>query len=444
MEFPLDNPHPPPRMTPVSGPETNSILRRVIILAGIILMIGLGVSTVFRSGPHTFGAHQWGSKFHRTDFTVYQVAGRAVLEGQNIYEVANPRGWYFMYLPVVAVVMAPFALLNVFWASLLWYLLSVAMLVHMTRVSVRLARSCFPASELPDFWIGTLALLGILSPAMSGLARGQASMLISYLVILSAWFFKQRREWSAGFCLAGGIVLKVFPGLLLLYFLFKRRWRMAVATTVWLVVLIGLAPSAVFGIKGNAALLNQWMTTIALPAAHPDQAAGNARYAQMIDPRINRNQSVQAVMIRWFAGRDDRTAQPAREPLARRIALAINLCLFFVSLRAIWGQRPPENRMLLEICVVVLLMLFLAPVTWSHNCTVLVMPLAAGLALAPRHRWIGPCLGAYLAGCLLALSMPLLNALGALLLGMIVLWGALVWLLAGNGTGPDSCLQTAA
>ena len=277
-------------------------LRIAISVAGVALVVGLGFSTVYRAGPHSVAGHPWGSQEHRTDFTAYQEAGRAILDGTNLYEAHNRRGWYYMYLPVFAITMVPFAMTSAFWASLVWYVLSVAMFAHTVALSARLARRVFPDTTIPAFWLRTLAVVLLLRPALSGIARGQASLLVTYLVVLAVWLCVERREWFAAFCLAGAIVLKIFPVLLVVYFLAKRRWLMVAATGGWLVLLVFVAPSAVFGVAGNLALLRRWVTTIALPANTPDAAANNVRYQQMIDPRIERNQSVQAVMIRTLAG----------------------------------------------------------------------------------------------------------------------------------------------
>ena len=97
------------------------ILQRSILLFACALFIGLGCSTVYRSSI---------SSAHRTDFTVYTSAAQAVLDGTPLYKAHNPRDWYYMYLPIFAVVMVPFALPGTFVASLLWYLISVFMLGH--------------------------------------------------------------------------------------------------------------------------------------------------------------------------------------------------------------------------------------------------------------------------------------------------------------------------
>ena len=409
------------------------IIRRILWCVAITFVIGLGVSTVYRSGPHKLCGHEWGSRFHRTDFTVYQAAGRAVLDDRNIYTAQNPRGWLYMYLPVVAVAMMPFALLNVFWASLLWYLLSVAAVAHALWISVQLARRFWPDCRLANHWLYTLVVMLILLPTISGLARGQASLIISYLVIASVWYYMQQCEWCAGLCLAGSIALKVFPILFVVYFLAKRRWLMVVTTSLWLFAWVIIAPSAVWGVRGNSELLHQWLTTIAMPATNPDQSLPNARYKDMIDPRITRNQSVQAVTIRCYAGHDQSTAVPAREPAARRIALILNLILCLATAFACrhGSAATNERRTVSQLCLVAMLMLFLAPVAWVHNFSLFILPLAFALAAAfsidqKSYLWhIG--LIAFGTGILLTSIIPVLEAFGVFLLGALILWTAFLF-----------------
>src|SRR5262245_59359793 len=46
---------------------------------------------------------------HRTDFTVFTEAGAALFDGRNLYNVTNPRGWYYLYPPLFAILVAPLA-----------------------------------------------------------------------------------------------------------------------------------------------------------------------------------------------------------------------------------------------------------------------------------------------------------------------------------------------
>ena len=399
--------------------------RRIFLFAAVAFFISLGCSTIFRANySHT----------HRSDFTVYTSAGKAVLDGTNIYEAHNIRGWYFMYLPIFAIVMVPFAWMGTFWASLLWFLLSAFTLIHGIDLACRLARHGFPRMRIHDFWFRALVGLIVLLPATSGIARGQASVLIMYLMTLGIWFYFEKQPWAAGLALAGCIVLKIFPALLALYFLIHRRFKYAATTALWLILLILVIPSAVFGPAKNFALLRQWNTTIAMPA---NQGIGeaNTRFDQMIDPRNSRNQSLQAVAIRSGTGRT-MDVPFENEQITRPIALLMNVLLFVVSTWLCFKNHWSESmrRSLLKISMLALLMLMISPVTWNHNFVLVVLPAAAALAAwrsqgeQSSYAVFGWALLVYGAGTVLSM-VDVLNYFGSRFWGTILLWTAFAWVL---------------
>ncbi len=392
-----------------------------MIVIAVGLVIGLGCSTVYRAAL---------SRVERTDFTVYRAAGRAVLDGSNIYAAHNQRGWLFMALPMFAIAMVPFARLSVFWGALLWYLLSAAMVAHALHLSGKLARRAFPGCRLDSFWLYALAGLLVLPQTMSGITRGQPALLVMYLVTLAVWLSLQQRDWWAALCLAGSIVVKVFPLLLGVYFLFKRRWTMTMATAVWLVVLVAGVPSLVFGPRGNQALLRQWLSAVAVPA-NSAAIEHDARFEQTFDPQLKRNQSVSAVMIRWFtAGQPDAAVARAREALARRVATVVTVALLLVLAWACWPtvtERSPRAAAL-QFGAVLPAMVFLSPVGWNHYYTLLTLPLAVAVAAAASTRdyrmarvfQVG--LAIYFAMTVLALVARWPQVLGVFLIGTLALW----------------------
>src|SRR5688500_15030546 len=147
-------------------------VRRIILIAFALLFIGVGWSTVYRAG---LGDRE------RTDFTVYHAAGRAIIEGRPLYEAQNVRGWLYMYLPVFAVLMVPLAVLPKTLAAGVFYLLSLAALLHMTWISARMAEARAGPSRWGVFATAVAILLLTGWPWMSGLTRGQASVILSWL-----------------------------------------------------------------------------------------------------------------------------------------------------------------------------------------------------------------------------------------------------------------------
>jgi glycosyl transferase family 87 len=397
--------------------------RYALIAAAALLFIGLGYSTLYRAA---FSPH------HRTDFTVYTAAGKAVVNGTNIYEAHNIRGWYYMYLPVFAVVMVPFAMMSTFWASFLWYLMSVAALVHGFVLSIRLVRRAFPEMRMQNDWLCALSCLLVLPPLLSGVARGQASVMIMYLMILGIWFYYEKRPWLSGIAFAGAIVLKIFPALLVLYFLIQRRFRFAVATAVWLLLLVIVIPSAVFGPAKNLKLLRRWNTTVAVPANKGVQeAVSRARYDQMIDPRNRRNQSTRAVIIRTASGREV-DIEDENEEIARPIALVANAFFFLMTTWVCFLDLSADSmrRSLFKISAVILLMLMISPVTWNHNFVLLLLPLVVAIAAWRSARESDTALfGWALVGYGIGIGLSpvdLFGYFGSAFWGTVLLWSAFV------------------
>ncbi len=421
----------------------NKIVRRILAVAAVAFVIGLGADTVYRSGPHRFGDRTWGSKAHRTDFTVYREAGLAVWDGTDPTDAHNARNWLFMSMPVVAIAMAPFAMVNVFWGSLIWYGLSVLMVWGSARWAARLARQAIPACAVSEYWLTVLAIVLTLPITMSAIVRGQPSLLVMFLVTGSVACYLQKRDWLAGFCLMAAITIKAFPALLMGYFLLKGRFRMVIATAVWSVVLLLIAPSVVFGVRENARFLYKWTERLVLNAYSYEAKQGTFR--DTFDGQITRNQSVRASVTRLFLWGED-TAANAN--IGGRVAFAINLALLAATA---WVCRkgngmPGQPLTALQLCGVIPLMLFVSPLTWNHYFAVLAIPLTVGAALAltkadtRTQRLFQWGVGGWLVLSVFSLTTRFVRTFDALLVAALLLWGAFIFLLARDGKGSTPSL----
>src|SRR5580704_10227789 len=58
---------------------------------------------------------------HMTDVTVYTEAGRAFFDGRDPYEVANIRGWKYLYPPLFALLIAPLSYFSPPWQASAWF-----------------------------------------------------------------------------------------------------------------------------------------------------------------------------------------------------------------------------------------------------------------------------------------------------------------------------------
>ena len=326
----------------------------------LALVIGVGVNTVYRAAI-------W--PVQRTDFTVYQLAGRAVIDGTDIYQVRNVRGWAYVYPPPFAILMVPFALLSVFWGALAWYVISVIFIVSALTLCVRRVRSVF---AIEDRWLAlsVVPIAILLVWFLSGLARGQASLLLLWLVLAAFCWHGEGRDWRGGACLGSAILLKAFPLVLLGYFLWRRKWKLLVAASATMIIGGLLVPGLVFGFRKNLAYWESWAQMIARPAlAAENQRSQSGLNEQLLDPQKPRNQSLPAVLSRLTNNSIARVATVI-------IALAMLGAMYVV------GRKCAARSELLIGSAAITWMLLVPPVSETHYFVLLLLPLMALLAAA--------------------------------------------------------------
>ena len=329
-------------------------------VAVLVLVVGLGVITVERAACL--------QKEH-TDFTVYREAGRAVLNGTDIYKAQNSRGWRYIYPPPFSILMTPFAKMSVFWGALVWYIISVALTASAVRMSALLVGGPRPFEKYALF-LYALPIFLILGWFMSGVTRGQASIMMAWLIIAAVYWHFRGRDIMGASCLAGAILLKVFPVTLLAYFVWRKRWRFVAATFVALVVGGLVLPALVFGWRGNLAYLREWVDVVGKPSmARAEVREQSDLNEQLLDLGKLRNQSLAAVAYRLSNG------GPAR-------AVAAVMALIMAAVVVLAARRAQAGSELLIASAAIVWTLLISPVSWSHYSVVLLLPLTVLVAVA--------------------------------------------------------------
>src|SRR5690349_2802203 len=105
---------------PSPSPAQRRLLLIAAVLAAALLYGWLDVASRARIDR--------GTRYHRTDFTVYQAAAAALAAGTDPYEARNPRGYRYVYPPLLAVALLPVAGLPPPTAAFLFFLASAALL----------------------------------------------------------------------------------------------------------------------------------------------------------------------------------------------------------------------------------------------------------------------------------------------------------------------------
>jgi hypothetical protein len=183
---------------------------------------------------------------HGFDFTQYLVGGEELRAGRDPYRdwreyaatgggpVADVLGAHGLwktppisYLPPFYVAVMPLFRLPFETAFKVWTLLNAALLVGAVVFAAR-------AFGVRTAWgtAAALALAFVWVPTYDNALQGQVNVLLLFALAVAAWGVAARRRLVAGAASTIGLLVKVYPGIVLLYFLFRRRWREVAAAAV--------------------------------------------------------------------------------------------------------------------------------------------------------------------------------------------------------------------
>src|SRR5262249_58352357 len=118
---------------------------------------------------------------------------------------------------------------SAFTASVIWYLLSVILVVSSVQMSVTMVRGALGRFGRNPFWLYALPFAMVLLWVGQGAVEGQATILTLWLLMLALYRSQRGRDIAGGAALACAALLKVFPLALLAYFLREKRWRLIMA-----------------------------------------------------------------------------------------------------------------------------------------------------------------------------------------------------------------------
>ena len=297
-----------------------------------------------------------------TDLTTFHWAAAEAIRGNNPYAI-HELYWPFMYPPATLWFMGPVGRLGLPGAVVVWTLAQVAALVGAGFLFVSMNRS--PGEE-PDHR-GPNPLIWLIPGLLSyrfifRCARlGQVDMFLLFFLTLAAWALHRARPWLSGAALAVATGIKILPGIVVLVFLARRRWRALLAFSLslglWLVwPLIGFGPAR--GIQ----LLDQWRHSAIF--SH----ATSLEYAN--DPA---NQSLSATMIRTLADRSPDPAQ-AGHPIAGlelktvgQIWMTLSLALIGATFLILVKNRQSHGDEDVEFGLAILLYHLISRKTWETH-----------------------------------------------------------------------------
>ena len=186
------------------------------------------------------------------DFKVTYRAASRVLENENLYNWEDGH-YLYKYSPFFALMISPLGLIPFIYAKFLWVISMVFTFWGVIKIGKYLVMN--HGSPPPFFYILSLVLIARFF--LREIELGQTDFLQLFLIFSFILFLEKEKDVLSGLFLALSIMIKLTPLIFIPYLLYRRKF-LSVFWTLFFVLLFFSAPSLIYGIKGNIALLKEW------------------------------------------------------------------------------------------------------------------------------------------------------------------------------------------
>lgn len=332
-----------------------------------------------------------------SDFPNYYVAARLYREGyalERVYEWV----WFqrhadhlgigrrlVSYIPLTlpsALVVSPLSSLPPLQAKRCWLLANLGFMV-LTLVLLVRSTSFGPQRT-------ALVMFLALIPLSSNFLFGQMHVLVLLLLTTAAWLYFNDRPLRSGLMLAVATALKIYPGLFLIFFLLKKKWRAAAG------LVIG---------TGAAALLSIHLFGIHACRVYAREVLPFALRGQIVDPYDVTWGSLSALLARLLIYEPELNPSPAAH-MPWLYALLYSLVVAFILASFVWaigwGKTKDQSRAKLEWASYLFLLLLVSSQPAPYHFVSLILPAALITDYLVEHgQWTraGVLVGLYALAC---------------------------------------------
>ncbi len=321
-----------------------TLTRGRLALTGLLLALAVWVF-VYKAAPKM------------PDFEVYWKAAARAAHAEPLYRTTDGH-FQFKYLPAFAVLAIPIGLLPLLAAKFVWFFSSIALLVALVKMAVRL-----PVERRKTLrWLVIVTVVSLLKFYAHELVLGQVNILFAVVATGALLSMKAKREVLAGALVVLAIVIKPYA-VLFVPWVIARRQLPSIASACAGLALVLVLPAALYGWDGNVTLHREWWRTVTETTA-PNLATYD-------------NASLAGMFFRWFGPGE----LSARVAYGTGVVLLGVAALVFLFRRGVTFPEGVEGALLLT------LMPLLSPQGWDYVfliATPAIVYVANYLDLLPR------------------------------------------------------------
>jgi hypothetical protein len=296
-----------------------------------------------------------------SDFAQDYIAANSLRRGGSLYgdditklakELSGFGGIRNFHPPFNALLFLP---LSFFSYNTAFILLSVISIVFLFSTNQFIVKGLKLSSE---WFLNFMCFTLLWYPVFNCLGSGQSSMIITFCIIAGWFSLRHSREYVSGLFFAIATLIKLFPGLILLYLLIMKNWRAFIAMVSFIV--IGLSLTAFI-----VGLDDVRTYAIIMISGNIDEFRGYVL-----------NHSIGGIVSRLF-GKQMGWFEPLVEiphiASLLIILLSIGILLYTIlKLREMAAKKELSDH---AFGLTLVTMLLLSPITWSHIFPVLILPI---------------------------------------------------------------------
>ena len=255
--------------------------------------------------------------------------------------------------PIAAVLLVPLSYLPYKDAAIIWTVLSIILYTISGWLVFRELKIHLPREYLLIFFGFSFSW----HPFLMNIGLGQWSIVIGFFIVLCWICLRHDRNILAGIILGLACLIKFYPGLLIVYMLLMKRWK-ALVTTILVVMLGTIIIALVVGPKEVV----YYFTTI-LPS-------DTNRYSTSPE-----NYSILGILGKFFAG--GYLIEPIFiSPISiNLLAIILDIGVLIILVRTMLNLPIDKDSNDVKFALSLIAMLFISPVFWQHNLTILTIPI---------------------------------------------------------------------
>jgi len=317
-----------------------------------------------------------------TDFPVLYEAGNRMIQFEQITFFETHA---FSYPPFYAFISIPLALLPFQVAKMIYFFLSISALVisvvWIKRIIADSGSFNIPESSTFSKIFTGLFILFSARFIINNFEHLQSDMFILLTMTGGLYYFRIGKKFNSAFMLALGAALKVTPFLMLLYFLWKREWKIFLIGVLF-TILLNIMPDLFLSSNRETSYLSEW-TPLITGRLNPQESSTETDKVWELTSRMN--QSLSTTLQRYFTNAPvviyaDKTVYV--NMLSLRPESVKMLSLFIVLLMGAgfaWVTREKiekhtDDRYLLEYALALILILLASPVSSKPHFAILLLP----------------------------------------------------------------------